>query len=143
MVTIYYIIGLFLFFSNLSVIYKWKSHSRIAFWNKTFKNVTGSYPKESDFSSKDEYNHFIGYLGVFIIESIWILIGLLSGSWILMIFLLILNNISSYLIHRYDNVFSKITGFLIFLVKTLTILFIILNKFHLHMDVTNIIKNMI
>ena len=131
----YYFIGLFVFLGNLNLLINYFDFMRIKEWFKSFYKVTKKYPSNSDFKKGelDKYKRYNGFSGL---NFIWFFLGLVTPSWKLFLFLNLLNAMIEVLCNLIGEfkLFSKILGALKLTFMTLMILLLVINHFHLHMD---------
>lgn len=134
---IFYFIGLFLFFLNLSKVTSYFKFIETKEWVIKFKKVTGKEPLKSDFREENEYNFFVYFGCLSLIKTIWLICGLLSSNWqifgITILFGLIIKKISE------KSPFSvqKVVGFTFNLFISGLIALLVLNHFHFHQNLTN------
>lgn len=141
---IYYAIGSFIIISILTILLKFKKIYSISEWVEKFKKVTRNNPEKKDFRDKDEYELYTGVIILSSIEFIWSLLGLLTNSWYIFLFLIILMTLSKSLLSLIKyTIIDKIISFSLILFKFLIYLYLIINHFHLHIDTINIIKSYI
>jgi hypothetical protein len=137
---IFYFIGLIIFLSNLGLLSNFFKISKIKEWNIKFNKVTGKNPIKSDYKEK-EFESFISFGLIMIINFIWIFFGLLTTSWIIFSLLLIFNllvNLISKAIGLFTNV-SNILQFVKLCIVTGFIGLLVINHYHLHLDLYKII----
>jgi hypothetical protein len=138
MIDLFYFIGLFVFLISLTYLTNFSKISELRKWSNAFKKVTKTNPQKKDFKTDEDYNLFIGIGCLSIFEGIWVLIGLLTQNWILFLLLIILNYISVY---SFKSDITRIFGFTSSITKSLIIFLLVINHFHLKIDITNIIFN--
>lgn len=137
--TIFYLIGLFIFLLNFVILSNFSKYVYIKNFFEKFQKITGKNPESTDFSTSDfQFYNFI-VITNFLTFS-WCFIGLISSNWAFFVFYF-LYNLSF-------NIFSKNINIeflqkIIYLSRlTLTVLLIFLlvvNHFHLHLNLTEII----
>ena len=86
---IYYATGLLILISIIAHISRFKKIQSVSEWVEKFKSVTGKDPQKSDFRSKEELNLSIGISILSLLEFMWALGGLLTGSWYIFLSLFI------------------------------------------------------
>lgn len=131
---IFYLFGLLVFVISFSRLFNYSKIIQIQDWISAFKKVAQKEPTKSDFRSKEDYSLFLGYGTISIIESIWILIGLLSGNWQIFLLLVLSSFLLKNILEYLPISIKKIFGFTYSLIKSLTILVLILNHFHFHLS---------
>lgn len=132
---IFYFLGLFLFFISLSKTFTYFKFIDIKEWVTKFNKITGKNPEKGDFRSEREYSFFVGFGCLSLIESFWLICGILSKSWILFAIMIL----SGLLLRKLSNYISfpiqKLIGFSFNLIKSALILLLCLNHFHFHEDI--------
>lgn len=137
---IYYIFGLLIILSIISIIANFNKFYSIEEWHNKFKKVTGKYPEKKEFRNSEEYNLKSGISILSYIEFTWLLLGILTSSWYMFISLFIYIMIVSSIIKPVRfNVIGKIVSFHLVLVRFSIYLFLVINHFHLHIDVLSIV----
>jgi hypothetical protein len=140
---IFYFFGLIIVIFNLFTIYRFKRIFTLREWVIKFKEVTGKDPISSDYRKKDDKDMLITWSVSVILTSFWIFFGLLSKSWYIFLSIIIINtviNLINKLIGEF-SVFSFALNFIKSLAILLVIIFLILNHFHLHIDIWKLISN--
>ncbi len=131
----YYFIGLFILICSFSNLINFFKFSRIRNWISTYQKVTNEEVSRKDFRKIEEYNIFTIYSIFTICEFFWFLIGLVSNSWYVFLSLILLSFTGRILAKLLNhNVVYNTLGFTIQFVKFSTILILILNHFHFHID---------
>ena len=139
---IYYATGLLILISIIAHISRFKKIQSVSEWVEKFKSVTGKDPQKSDFRSKEELNLSIGISILSLLEFMWALGGLLTGSWYIFLSLFIYSIIIRLLIKPIKfTLFGKIAALHFIILKFLVYLYLIINHFHLHYDTLSIIKS--
>jgi hypothetical protein len=132
---IFYFFGLFIVLTSLSNLINYFKYLKVRNWSETFKKVTGKSPVIIDFRNQDEYNIFITYPLFSIIQTIWLIFGVISNSWYIFFLIIFLNTILSYFNRKVNIlIIEKLTGFIFSLIKLVVILALIINHFHFHYD---------
>ncbi len=145
---IFYIFGLLILVLNVYDFISYFKIIKIHNWATAFMKVNKRSPTKSDYDDETDYNLlvFVGTLGI--VEFIWFVFGILSGSWKVFLLLLIfgsaitllLKMVSKISILGIRNFFIIIIGMSYLLMKNITILALIINHFHFHIDLLNILK---
>jgi len=138
---IFYFFGLLLFFITFSRIFTYSKIIDIKEWYQKFKKVTQKDPKKEDFRSETEYSLFlsIGCFSVF--QSLWLIVGLLTGSWKIFGILLILSLLMRIFFEILSYTLQKIVGSLFTTLISFSILLLVINHFHLHLDLFKVVFN--
>lgn len=132
---IFYFFGLFILLTNLSNLINYFKYLKVRNWSDTFKKVTGKSPVITDFRDQNEYNIFIAYPLFSIIQTIWLIFGIVSNSWYIFFSIIVLSIILSHLNRKINIlIIEKITGFTFNLLKLVIVLLLIINHFHFHYD---------
>jgi hypothetical protein len=141
---IYYTLGLIPLLMTLAIIIKLRDYNRVKEWYSKFEKVTGGKPKQEDFRSTDEYSIYTGVSGIMILDFIWIILGLLTQSWYIFLFILsftIVLNIIKKAISL--DIISRLTTAIIIITKFSVYLYLIINHFHLHYNTWEVVKSLI
>lgn len=141
---IFYILGIFtliLTFSNLVNFFK---YIKIKNWTLSFKKVTGVNPDKKEFKTNEEYNIFSLFSFFSIIEFLWLILGIATASWYVFISIILLGVIIRFICRITKIGFLEyFLGFPYNLAKAFTMLFLIINHFHLHLDILKIVTNLL
>jgi hypothetical protein len=138
---IYYLIGLVVFFSIISIIFRFKKIYFIREWKDKYEKVTGNKPLKSQFRTKTEYSKLESYNILVTFELIWVLFGLISNSWSIFLSIIIISYILNILIKPIKyTMLHRLTIHLFIIVKLLVYGYLILNHFYLHIENLDIIK---
>ena len=138
---LYYSFGLIIILYSLSNILKFKQINSLKEWVFKFKKVTGSEPIDKDFRSKEELSLYRGLSVLSFIDFIWSIFGLLTNSWVIFLGILTL----SFILRRITNsikfsLIDKIITYIFYLAKFLLYLLLVINHFHLHYNILDLIK---
>ena len=136
----FYFIGLIIFLINLGLLTKFHKASEIKEWVIKFNKVTNRNPIKNDFKDKD-YEKYISFSFILILNFIWIFFGLLTKSWIIFSLILLFNYLTNSLTKLVGE-FSVISVFIQFckmIIITSTIGVLVINHYHLHLDLLKII----
>jgi hypothetical protein len=133
---IFYIFLLFLTTILIGFISKYNKLKNIIEWYNKFTNVTGKSPKKSDFRNEDEYNFFSVQAVISSVEFFTLILGLLTGSWFIFLGLLLLTIFFNLLLKPIEfSSIERVVNFSVFLIRIVSYVFLIINHFHLHLDV--------
>jgi len=139
---IYYVIGLIPMLMALAILTKLREFNRVKIWKAKFEEITKRPAKKEDFRSIEEYNTFAGVNGIMIIDFIWIVLGLLTGSWYIFLSLISVSIIVNFIRKAINlSIVSNILFGILLITKFLVYLYLIINHFHLHYDTWELIKN--
>lgn len=139
---IFYFLGLIVFLLNVYTISKYKRVFELREWIIKFKKITGRNPVATDYRKPDDKEVLVAWSTCVVMTSFWIFFGLLAKSWYVFLFLMCINTIIN-LLCRALGEFSRF-GYFLNLIKSLLIFvttgFLIINHFHLHLDIWSLIK---
>ena len=138
---IYYAIGILIFIGSLFTLIRFNKVFSVKEWYFKFKEITDKEPTILDFRKKGDKKIFVNHNFLLLFEIIWITLGLITNSWYIFLSILIINIILNIIFRK--NRFSligKISSFGFLLLRISTYLFLIINHFHLHIDLLEIIS---
>jgi len=137
---IYYFFGLLFFLLDLGLLMKFHRIQKIKSWIESFQKVTQKKPKKEDMNSED-YKIVNAYESIILFNFLWIFFGLVTKNWKLFLTVLIFNffiNLILNSVKSYRIVFYLFES-LKFCVILSTIGFSVINHFHLHIDIFDLI----
>jgi hypothetical protein len=143
---IFYAIGLFIFLLDLINLFNHHKTWKVAEWAEAFKKINKRSPKKADYRTSDDYNAgmFTGFIALS--ELIWCILGLISGSWkvfamlfIFAFFVQIIQNIIGKILNKKCNDLNKYISYIYLTIKSAILMILVLNHFHLHLDLFNLI----
>ena len=138
---IYYLIGLVVFFSIVSIIFRFKKIYHIKEWLDKYEKVTGNKPLKSEFRTKIEYSTLESYNILLLFELIWVMFGLISNSWCIFLSIIVTSYVLNLLIKPIKyTILHRLTTHLFIIVKLLVYGYLIINHFYLHIENLDIIK---
>ena len=136
---LFYLFGLLIYFLSLIRVFRYFKFIDSSEWILAFKKVTKNEPTKDDFRDPEDYNLIVTLGCLSVIETIWIILGLITNEWIIFfsifLFSVLLRQVFNFLSIRTKKIFGLFSSIL----KSLIILILVLNHFHLHLDITNII----
>lgn len=136
---IYYFLGLFVLICSFSNLINFFKFSKVRHWILTYQKVTGKEIIRKDFRSVEEYNIFTIFSLFILTEFTWFTVGLVSSSWYIFLGLITIGLLVRLISRSFNfNIVSITLGFINQLIKFLTILFLILNHFHFHLDLMSL-----
>jgi hypothetical protein len=141
---IYYLIGVLVLLSLLSIILKFRKIYSINEWREKYEKITGKKPIKREFRSKKEYSlhESAGILGLF--ELLWIFVGFFTGNWYLFAITLALSYLLNIILKPFKfSILHKLTSFTFLLSRLCLYLYLIINHFYLHQDTYSIVKHYI
>ncbi len=139
---IYYTLGLIPLFMTLALLIKLKEYNRVKEWYIKFEEVTKIKPIKSDFRTDSEYTTFIGASGIMAIDFMWMMLGILTQSWYVFLFVLIISLVLNKIKTGIKiTILSNFLTFIIIANKFLVYLYLIINHFHLHIDTWEVVKS--
>ena len=142
---LFYFVGLIVVLFNIFNISKYKRIFELREWMIKFKEVTGRNPVATDYRKKDDKDILTAWSMSIILTSFWIFFGLLTKSWYVFLSILLINttiNLVTKIIGEF-NMFAFTIHFVKNALILFLIMFLILNHFHLHLDIWNLIKSYI
>lgn len=140
---IFYFFGLIVLLLNIYSISKYKRVFELREWLIKFKKVTGRNPVATDYRKSDDKEVLVAWSSCVVSTSFWTFFGLLTKSWYIFLALMIFNTLLN-LLCRVFGEFSKTSYFLTFIKSIILLLitgFLIINHFHLHLDIWKILKS--
>ena len=141
---IYYLIGLVVFFSIISIIFRFKKIYFIKEWKDKYEKVTGKKPLKSEFRAKIEYTTLESYNILVVFELIWVLFGLISNSWCIFLSIIITSYVLNLLIKPIKyTMLHRLSIHLFIILKLLVYGYLVVNHFYLHIENLDIIKGLL
>jgi hypothetical protein len=138
---IYYSIGLINLLIIITFILNFFKISKLSEWTIKFKEKTGRSPLKTDYNSVEDYNLFNGISVLIVVEFLWTFVGLLTNSWYIFMFLIITSILLKITMRPIKwSFFNKIISLVFLNVKFMVYLFLIINRFHLHLDILELLK---
>jgi hypothetical protein len=141
---IYYLIGILVLLSLLSVILKFKKIYLVSEWKEKYEKITGKKPLKREYRNKSEYSlqESVGILGLF--ELFWMIFGFFTGNWYLFGITLALSYLLNLILKPFRfSILHKLTSFAFLLGRLCLYLYLIVNHFYLHQDIYSIVKHYI
>lgn len=137
---LYYFFGLLMVIVNISLLPNIFKYHKINYWAATYLKVSGKPPKKEDFSD-GEWDLFNVFVQSSVSTSFWIFLGILTQSWkifILMTFLLFCIN---WFLKNWGS--QSLPSKTLIVVKSLLVtvvpLILVINHFHLHLDLWSLL----
>jgi hypothetical protein len=139
---LYYTFGLIISISILSLLFVFGKYIKMREWYSKFQKVTKERPIKDNFRTKEEHDLNLSYSILSVFEFIWVILGLLTASWYIFLTLLVISFTINFIIRPIQfTLIGKIIYFKMILLRFITYLFLIINHFHLHISLWDIIKN--
>lgn len=141
---IYYLVGVLVLLSLLSIILKFSKIYSINEWKEKYEKITGKKPIKKEYRNKKEYSlqESVGILGLF--EILWTIGGFFTGNWYLFGIVLITSSLFNFILKPFKfSIIHKLNSFTFLLIRLCLYLYMIVNHFYLHQDTYSIIKNYI
>lgn len=137
---IYYFLGLLLFLMDLGILMRFNKIQRIKNWIESFFKVTQKKPKKEDMNS-EEYKLVNAYETLMMTNLLWMFFGLITKSWKLYAIVLVANFLMNLLLinTKKFRVLNYIFEMIRFLLVVLCLGFAVINHFHLHIDIVDLI----
>ena len=139
---IYYFFGLIIFLSNIILTSNIIKLLKLKEWALKFHKVSGRHPMKSDFK-ENEYEQFTFANLIWIITFFWLFFGIITKSWPIFTVLILFNFLTTFICKKIGpfTLFSKLFEIVRILTNTLTIGFLVMNHFHLHLDIIQFLQN--
>jgi len=138
---IFYFFGLIIFILSVSRIFQYFKLIEIKEWLLAFKKVTQKEPVKTDFRNTKDYNLFVSFGCLSAIETLWIILGFMSSNWLIFLALFLSGFILKQILDFTSFTIQKIVGIIFTTTKSLVILILVINHFHLHQDLVTLIVN--
>ena len=138
---LFYATGLFLFCFSLLRTISYSHFIDIKEWVVKFGEKIKKSPAKLDFRNEKEYNFFVSFGCLSLIDVLWFFVGLLTPNWKIFGLFLIFTFLIRFVLEKLPFPIQKIIGTTISLFKTALILVLVLNHFHWHLDIYNLIKD--
>lgn len=141
---IYYLIGVLVLFSLVSIILKFGKIYSINEWKEKYEKITGNKPTRKEYRTKKEYSlqESTGILGLF--ELLWMIGGFFTGNWYLFGIILAISYIFNLILKPFKfSIIHKVTSFTFLLSRFCLYLYMIVNHFYLHQDTYSTVKHYI
>jgi hypothetical protein len=138
---LYYLFGLIIFLLNIILTSNTFKLLKTKEWILKFEKVSGRYPLKSDFKNND-YEKLILANSIWAMTFFWLFFGLVTNSVWVFAFVILYNflvTIVSKQIGQF-NIFSKFLEILRISSNTIIIGFLVMNHFHLHMDIIQFLQ---
>ena len=142
---IFYGVGLLIVLLNISSLLRYRKIFEINDWLFKYKKVIGKSPNRTDFRCENDVKLLLSWSYTVLFTVIWMFFGLLSSNWY--IFLLLF--ISNVIFNSVTNFFQRFKNARLFvkfvksLILTGSIAFLVINHFHLKIDIHQYIKVLI
>lgn len=141
---IFYGFGLIVIMLNIANILQCKKIFDSTEWIFSFKKVTGKNPTKEDFRGAYIQDLINFWFNTIVVTTIWMIFGLLSTSWPIFLFLIVFNIILNSIKNK-----IKIYNFKFFLIAfksvviTSIITLLVINHFHLKVNLVSLIRDLI
>lgn len=104
-------------------------------WYEKFEKITGKKPLKSDFRSEEEYNTYTSISIISVLELILLVGGLLTSNWYVYITLFVFSILLTLILKPIKfSILARILFLTNSLVRVTFYIFLIINHFHLHLD---------
>jgi len=80
---LFYLFGLLIYFLSLIRVFRYFKFIDSREWILAFKKVTKNEPTKDDFRDPEDYNLIVTLGCLSVIETIWIILGLITNEWII------------------------------------------------------------
>ena len=137
---LFYIYGLLTTLLLIAILSKFFLLKNVQEWFEKFEKVTGKKPLKSDFRNEEEYNIYTSIRIISVIELIFLIGGFLSASWYIFLSVFIVSILLTFILKPIKfSVFSKIALLLNHILRVGLYIILIINHFHLHLDLYKIL----
>ncbi len=136
---LYYIIGLIILMLSFSNIIHYYRFINTILWIQSFVKISGSPPTSKDFRSEIDYTVYLNFNSFTSIGFYWTLLGLITNSWVVFLYMIVLHFVLKFILDSKFITVSKHFGFLFNIIKSSLILLLIINHFHLHIDLLKLL----
>jgi uncharacterized membrane protein len=106
---------------------------------RSFKKISGSNPTPKDFRENNGYVTFSAFNSFTVAEFFWLLFGLATKSWAIFFVLVMFHLIFRFIMNSQFVYVGKHFGFLFQILKSICILFLVINHFHLHINLLDLL----
>jgi len=134
---LFYFIGLLVFIVSVAMSMSYHESSLVKEWAVAFKRVSKKDPVKSNFKSEREFNSYTLSNSGYKMEVMFFILGMLTSSWPIYFTLLTLQIFVS-MLNKY-SIFNKTFGFLFQITKSITIILLVMNHFHFHKNIYDLI----
>lgn len=136
---VFYFFGLIVFLININFIFNFFEYYRLKKWFFLFKKITGKLPTTKDIKHGD-LDKIKKFEGVLPLTYAWWIIGILTPTWKVFLTLLTFNLILNLICGKIGDLSLsvKIIKLLNLILNTVILLVLVLNHFHLHLDLFQI-----
>jgi hypothetical protein len=139
---VYYFFGIFILLSVVSQLLKYNKIFSLSEWYDKFEKVTGKKATKNDFRQESDWSLFVSKNILLVIEGFWIIFGLITNNWFIFLLLIVYGKIISLLFDRIKySIVGKYIYFHYFLLKAILYGFMIVNHFHLELELWIIFKD--
>jgi hypothetical protein len=141
---IFYFLGLLIFLVDLSLLLKYSKIQKTRNWVDAFFKVTKRRPNKQDMNL-DDFRELNSYNSILTVNFLWVFFGLITNSWKFFLLLLFTNLFLNIILNKTIGLKSLnyLVGFFKISVLTGSIGLLVINHFHLHLDLFQIFFNMI
>ena len=138
---IYYFFGLIVLLSNIILSSNILKLLKLKEWATKFHKVSGRHPLKSDFK-ENEYEQFLLSNSIWVFTFFWFFFGIITKSWAVFLSIILFNFFVTFVCKKIGpfTFFSKVLEVFRILINTLTIAFLVMNHFHLHMDIIQFLQ---
>lgn len=144
MSSIYYFIGIFILMFVLSQIVNFNRIFNLIEWLDKFEKIKKKKPEKADFRSEDDLNLFFIRNTLLPVEGFWIIFGFITSNWFIFILMIIYGKIIGFIFNKIKySIISKYLHLHFFILKSILYGFMIINHFHLKLDLYKIFLDMV
>lgn len=142
MSSIFYFIGIFILMYIISQLVNFNKNFHLIEWLDKFEKITKRKPLDKDFRNESDLNLFKLRNTMLPIEGFWIILGFITNNWFIFVSIVIYGKIIGFIFNKIKySIISKYLYLHFFILKTILYGFMIINHFHLELDLWVIIKD--
>ena len=132
---LFYFLGLILFLVDLSILMRYSKIQKTQNWIDAFFKVTKRRPNKSDMKTED-FQQINSFNSVVTLDFLWLFFGLITNSWKFYLLVLGLNFILNIIFNNTKSMkkINFLVGFSKMTLITSSIGLLVINHFHLHKD---------
>lgn len=140
---IFYFTGLLVFLISLIIQKNFLKIFEANEWFDKFVKISGAPPKDSDWRKEEDKFLFSIYVISSVIISVWSVIGLLTSNWIIFSILILLAYLINFIMRVSNSNWLRYAGLILHSFRSAIILFLVINNFHLKLDLNSTLLNLI
>lgn len=144
MSSIFYFIGIFILMYIISQLVNFNKNFHLIEWLDKFEKITKRKPLDKDFRNESDLDLFKFRNTMLPIEGFWIILGFITSNWFIFILMIIYGKIIEFIFNKIKySIISKYFYLHFFILKSILYGFMIINHFHLKLDLYKIFLDMV